>query len=525
MRSVFSKNPTHEATSRASATESGRPGYRRGPQCWIVVSNREPYEHRRQAARLVCQRTDGGLTAALDPVLRRLGGTWVAWGSGPADREAVGPGDVIEVPPASPAYRLRRVWLSAEEVSGGYLGYANEVLWPLCHLTLDRVAYRQAYWDGYRSLNQRFAQAVLEEIDRQPGAAVWVHDFHLALLPRLIKQAAPHVPVSVFWHIPWPGPEIFQILPEQQAVLEGLLAADSIVFQTPGYARLFGLCAQELLNAIVDPSTQTVSYKGHWIRLAAQPISVDARGFAKQARTRRVEAIMKRERERLGLFPGLRVGLGVDRLDYTKGLLKRLWALDTFFTRYPAYRGRFTFLQIGVPTRGAVEAYRQYRNEIRQTVDAINQRHSTMGPRGARTWRPIIYHEGRIGRATLVAYYRLADLALVSSVYDGMNLVAKEYVASQVDETGVLLISQLTGAAKELTEALRINPYDTEGVAAAIKQALEMPRAERRRRMRALRAYLEKHDLRAWVRGCLSEAARVFDKQGGSGANPSEIGV
>lgn len=472
----------------------------------IVVSNRQPYEHKHVKGQLVCQRTDGGLTAALDPVLRRFGGTWIAWGSGEADREAAGPGDSLQVPPDGPRYRLRRVWLTPEEVKGGYQGYANEVLWPLCHITLDRVAYRKAYWEAYQTLNRRFAETVQEELRARPGP-VWIHDFHLSLLPRLVKEASPESAVSVFWHVPWPGPDVFRILPERREVLEGLLAADSLIFQTPGYARSFADCAKQFLQAEVDPAAETAQYRGHRTRLSARAISVDVRFFSEAANTDKVRKAMAQTRRKLGLAGGIRLGLGVDRLDYTKGLLKRLWALDTFFARYPHYRGRFTFLQVAVPTRSEVEAYRRYREVIQQTVAEINARYGPAGQEPTR-WRPVLYLEGRIGLHTLVSYYRMADLALVSSVYDGMNLVAKEYVASQVDENGVLLISQMAGSAEELTEALIINPYDPEGMADAIHHALQMPLEEQQQRMRAMRAYLEQHDVHTWVAECLRDAGR-----------------
>lgn len=472
----------------------------------IVVSNREPYEHRVRKGHLVCQRTDGGLTSALDPVLRRCGGVWVAWGSGEADREASDAEDGINVPPDAPAYRLRRVWLTPEEVKGGYLGYANEVLWPLCHVTLDRIAYRRQYWDAYVALNHRFADAVLQELRKRPGP-VWVHDFHLALLPTSVKKALPNTTVSLFWHVPWPGPDVFRILPERCEVIASLLSADSLVFQTAGYSQSFADCARRFLDANVEASGEAVWHKGHRTRLTARAISVDYHTFSEQAVTPRVTQAMSTLRRRLGFRPGMRIGLGVDRLDYTKGLLKRFWALDDFFTRYPEYRGLFTFVQIAVPTRSEVEAYRRYRKLIWQTALEINERHSvSASTRGVKSWRPIEYLEGRIGFDLLVAYYRLADLALVSSVNDGMNLVAKEYVASQVDETGVLLVSQMAGAAEELSQAIIINPYDTEGLADSIKEALEMPPEERRRRMRAMRSYLKAHDIHAWVENCLRDA-------------------
>jgi trehalose 6-phosphate synthase/phosphatase len=474
----------------------------------IAVSNRQPYEHHQENNRVVCKRTDGGLTSALDPVLRRCGGTWVAWGSGPADREVVGADMCVEVPPESPAYRLRRVWLTPDEIKDGYRGYANQVLWPLCHITLDRVTYLKAFWPAYRSANIRFGEAVLEELDREPGP-VWVHDFHLALLPALVKAARPTVPVSVFWHIPWPGPDVWRILPERREILLGLLAADLLVFQTPSHAEAFLQCAHHFLGAIIHSSGDHVLYNGHVTRVAAHAISVDFRRFSEHARSPFVDQAEAALRQRFGLREEVRLGLGVDRLDYTKGLLKRLWALDTFFSEYPEYLGKFTFLQIAVPTRSELETYQRYRDLILETVAEINHRHTvefTAGTDGRNTWTPIELHEGRIGFDELVALYRMADLALVSSVYDGMNLVAKEYVAAQVGETGVLLVSQMAGAAEELPGAIVINPYETEGVAEAIKAALEMPGDERRRRMDRMRSYLSAHDVHAWADRCLNDA-------------------
>ena len=476
----------------------------------ILVSNREPYEHHLRKGQSTCQRSDGGLTAVLDPVLKRIGGVWIAWGSGEADRSVTDPEGRVAVPPDAPTYSLHRVWLTTDEVKGGYQGYANQVLWPLCHITLDRVAYRRRYWTDYVQLNRRFAESVIQELQTRTGL-IWIHDFHLALLPRFIKDLYPTSVVAFFWHIPWPGPEVFRILPEGREILSTLLAADSVAFQTQGHAHAFMECARQFLAADVDPVRQTVLFKGHSTHVTARGISIDVQAYAEQARAPQMTRLMAGIRRQCG-GSAMRIGLGVDRLDYTKGLLKRFRALDQFFGRYPEYRGRVTFLQIAIPTRKDVEIYRRYRKLIWQEVLEINERHR--GGRGdvSQKWQPILYMEDHLSFEQLVAHYRVADFSLVSSVNDGMNLVAKEYIASQVDESGVLLISQMAGAAEELTDALIINPYDAEGVADSIRQALEMPIDERRRRMRAMRAYLQVHDINAWMDGCLADAGMSMDQ-------------
>ena len=398
-------------------------------------------------------------------------------------------------------------------VRNGGQGYANQVLWPLCHVTLDRVYYRKAFWAGYQTLNSRFAETVLDELAEQT-ASVWTHDFHLGLLPALIKKVSPQTTICHFWHVPWPGPDVLRILPERREMLEGLLAADCLTFQTLSYATAFANCVTEFLDASVtiDPFKVIVLYHGHKTTLTARAISVNFAEFSDLAKSREVEDLMARARRRLGWFRGIRIGLGVDRLDYTKGLMKRLWALKNFFARYPEYCGKFTFLQVAIPTRNNVEVYSQYRDLIRKTVKEINERFAVPAEGQHKGWKPIEYIEGRITPATLVAYYRMASLTLVTSVYDGMNLVAKEYVASQVDEQGVLVVSHLAGAAEELSGGLVVNPYDEEGMADSIRLALEMPESERRERMQLMRLHLSTHDIYHWADHCLRDVDIELDQ-------------
>lgn len=479
----------------------------------LLVSSREPYAHRRLKGRVICERTSSGLVSALDPVMRRLGGTWIACGSGKADREVVDSHMVVEVPPNAPLYRLRRVWLSGDEVQRGLGAYSRQVLWPVYHTTLDRVHYRKDYYHANRVVNARFADAITAELKERPGV-VWIQDYQLSLLLGLIKSAMPDQPVCVFWHLPMPGPAVLQILPELPEILESLLASDTVMFQTNRFARAFLHCVEEFLEAEIDFSANIVEYRGHITRVCAYPVSVDFEGLSEKAGSPYVSRAIDVLRNLHVLDPTVRIGLGVDRLDYTEGILKRCWALDTFFRQYQEYRGRFTFIQITVPSDEDQDVARYYRELIRETVHEINARYEFvdgLGTPGAMRWRPIELREGRMSTDTLAAYYRMADIVLVGSVSDGMNLTAKEYVACQVDGAGVLLLSLMAGASTELTDALVINPYDAEGVADTFHRALEMPIEERRARMHRMRTYLEAHDIHAWANGCLKSIGLLPD--------------
>ncbi|MCL4558165.1 MAG: bifunctional alpha,alpha-trehalose-phosphate synthase (UDP-forming)/trehalose-phosphatase [Deltaproteobacteria bacterium] len=455
----------------------------------IVVSNREPYVHRRTGDTISVERPAGGLTSALDNVLKTLNGTWLAWGSGSGDREIVDNRGRVPVPPSSPAYVLKRVWLSPNEVDNYYTGYSNRVLWPLSHLTLDRVYYRRQYWDSYRRVNQKFADSIVEETGEEE-VTLWVHDYHLCLVPSLVKQAAPSVTIGHFWHIPWPDWGTFRILPQAKDVLEGLLANDLLGFQIPLFVKNFMNCAKESLDAGIDYVSSSVTYNGHRTLLRAFPVSVDFAFFDAAAASKKAYAI-RRLKEHLGITAEY-IGIGVDRLEYTKALLKRLQAIDLFFEKYHSFIGRFVFIQVAVPTRLS-EPYISYKKSVEGLIARINDKYSTAA------WKPIVYITTKIEHRDLALYYRIADVAIISSVYDGMNLVAKEYIASQSDEKGVIILSEFAGASEELIGSLPLNPYDIETFAGNIKKALLMPVEEKRSRMRALREHVKTNDLRKWT--------------------------
>lgn len=465
----------------------------------IVVSNREPYVHKKAGLSIKIERPAGGLTSAIDDVLKATGGTWIAWGSGRGDRDIVDSKNSITVPPEHPYYTLKRVWLSPSEVDNYYHGYSNQVLWPLCHITLDRVYFRKKFWQDYIKANQSFADAVLEEAD--DDSILWIHDYHLCLLPQMLRKEQSNLTIAHFWHIPWPAWSVFRVCPQSKEILEGLLANDLIGFQIPLFVKNFLDCAKECLDIDVDYQNSTIYYKERAIKLKAFPISTDYAKFDSMASSQRTVKMMKNIRERYGITQGY-IGIGADRLEYTKALIKRLQAITLFFERYGRFRRKFTFVQIAVPTR-IKEPYISYKKAVEELISKINEKYST------ENWKPIIYIDTKVEHKDLVAYYRMADVAIISSVYDGMNLVAKEYVASQIDGAGALILSELAGAAEEMDGAILVNPYDLEEFSDSIKKALMMSQDEKTSRMSSLRRQVKENDIYKWIYDILRETVTI----------------
>jgi alpha,alpha-trehalose-phosphate synthase [UDP-forming] len=461
-----------------------------GDTRFVVVSNREPYIHTRCAQGIRCDRPVSGLTEALDPVMRASGGTWVAQGTGDADRQAVDAKDRVAVPPDDPEYTLRRVWLTAEDVKGYYLGFANQCLWPLCHVAFTPPLFSRANWETYQKVNRAFADAVIEETGGR-RAVVLVQDYHLALLPGYLKERDPGLRVGLFWHIPWPPYEIFRTCPWHAELLAGMLGSDLLGFHTGSFCQNFIESVERSLEARTDRERSAVVYRGGATFVEPFPISVDFDGIAEQAGTGAVAAEMARLSRELDLA-GKILGIGMDRLDYTKGIPERLMALEGFLAENPSYHGRIVFVQAGVPSRTDIDTYRQTDRRIDDLIQDINARYAAGG------WRPIVPMMRQLPYETLNALRRLAHFCVVSSLHDGMNLVAKEYVAARSDGDGVLVLSQFTGAAAEMPDALLVNPFDTGELAARIKEAIEMPAAERRRRMKNLRAVMAVNNIYRW---------------------------
>jgi trehalose 6-phosphate synthase len=468
----------------------------------FVVSNREPYIHMRRGKSVEVSVPPSGLVTALEPVLCACDGTWLAHGSGNADRESVDRNDRLPVPPDDPRYTLRRVWLTKEEEEGYYYGFANEGVWPLCHIAHTRPIFRAADWKQYQAVNRKFADALLEEMKDAEKPVVLVQDYHFALLPRMIKQKRPDARVAIFWHIPWPNPEAFSICPWQRELVDGLLGADLVGFHIQSQCNNFVQTADRVMESRIDWEHFTIQRMGHMTTVHPFPISVDvtdlpAEGSGEAAYEGRSALLKSLDVEALFL------GVGVDRLDYTKGILERFLAIERFFEKYPRYQGQFTFVEIGAPTRNHLKRYHDLEAEIEAEAGRINWRFQKD------KWKPVVLLNRQHSHKEIQPYYKAADLCLVTSLHDGMNLVAKEFVASRNDENGVLVLSIFTGAAQELRDALQVNPYDIDQTAEAIRAALEMDPEEKQARMQQMRRAIREHNIYQWAGTLIAELCEL----------------
>ncbi|MGB9432604.1 MAG: trehalose-6-phosphate synthase [Candidatus Acidiferrum sp.] len=476
----------------------------------FVVSNREPYMHvfdeKENAIRVLVPAS--GLVTALEPVLQACEGTWVANGSGNADREVVDDHDRLRVPPHHPTYTLRRVWLSEEEDRGYYEGFSNEGLWPLCHIAHTRPLFRPGDWMYYQRINRRFAEAVLAEMEGTQSPVLLVQDYHFALLARMVKETRPDVRVAVFWHIPWPNAEAFGICPWQRELVDGLLGADLVGFHIQTHCNNFLQTVDRAVEALTDWDRFEVSRKGHITRVRPYPISV---AFPQERAGGQVIRITGEGRgalfSELGIEASL-LGVGVDRLDYTKGILERFRGIERFLELYPTYQRRFSFVQIGAPSRTDIPRYQQFLEEVTVEAERINSRFQ------AGRWKPIVLLKRHHSHEEIERYFRAASVCLVTSLHDGMNLVAKEFVASRDDNRGALILSTFAGAARELGDALQVNPYDVDQVANAIYQALEFSEEEQTIRMNRMRKMVYEHNVYRWAANLLSDLTEIRVESG-----------
>ena len=457
----------------------------------FVVSNREPYIHTRAAGdKLKYFVPASGMVTAIEPVMEAAGGMWLAHGSGEADRQAVDAEDKVEVPPDEPKYTLKRIWLTEEEENGYYYGYANEGLWPLCHIAHTRPIFRKEDWEQYRKVNGKFAAALLAEIKKVENPLILIQDYHFSLLPRLIKNSRPDAQIGLFWHIPWPNPESFSICPQRKELLDGMLGADIIGFHTQQHCNNFIDTVGKELEALIDLEQFAITRTSHVTYIKPFPISIAFAGGKDDLGEIRPEE-KKELLDSLGVKAEY-IGLGVDRLDYTKGILERLGAVEEFLDNNPKYLKKFTFIQIAPPSRDHIPRYREFGQQVREETDRINKKFGSNG------WKPVVLLARHHTHEELNRFYRIADFCMVTSLHDGMNLVAKEFVSARTDEQGVLILSQFTGASRELKDAVIVNPYHIEQMGEAIRTALAMSPSEQLKRMKRMRNTVKNYNVYRW---------------------------
>ena len=468
----------------------------------IIVANREPYIHERaDDGGIRLAHPASGLVTALEPVMRACSGVWIAHGGGTADREASDSKGHLRVPPGEESYTLRRLWLTEEEERGYYYGFSNEGLWPLCHIAHMRPVFRSGDWHQYEEVNRKFADAVSEEVESD-DPIILVQDYHFALLPRMIRERLPRATVITFWHIPWPNSERFGICPWHNELLEGMLGSSILGFHTQFHCNNFVDTVDRFLEARIDRAESAVVLRRHWTLVRPYPISIEWPNSWARASPPAAECRAEVAAE-LGLAPDALIGVGVDRLDYTKGIEERLLAVEQLLEKRADLRGRFTFVELAAPSRTIIPQYRQLNIDVERVAARVNQRFSTG------SYRPIIVLRAHHEPPRVFRFYRAADLCYVSSLHDGMNLVAKEFVAARDDERGVLVLSDFAGAARELTEAIIVNPYDLDQASRALGAALDMSPGEQGDRMRAMRAFVAEFNVYRWAGRMLVDAARL----------------
>jgi trehalose 6-phosphate synthase len=459
----------------------------------VVVSNREPYIHTKQNGKINLFQPASGMVTAIEPIMFACGGTWLAHGSGNADKETVNKNDIIAVPPEDPQYNLHRVWLTAEEEKGYYNGFSNEGLWPLCHMVHIRPIFRKEDWEEYKKVNGKFAETLLKEIKDIPKPIILIQDYHFAMLPRMIKQARPDATIGIFWHIPWPHSEAFRICPWRKELLDGMLGADLLGFHTQLHCNNFIDTVGKELESLINLEEFAVQRKDHISYIKPFPISIP---FSEESlkKTPKQETSLA---ERQNILQKLRIkskyiGLGVDRLDYTKGILERLQAVEYFLEKHPKFKEQFTFIQIGAPSRSAIPHYARFEKKVEQEVTRINEKLQI------NDWKPIVLLKKHHTHEEINQLYKIADVCLVTSLHDGMNLVAKEYIIARTDEKGVLILSQFTGASQKLKEALIINPYNIEQTSESLYTGLTMLQSEQTKRMKRLREIVINFNVYRW---------------------------
>ena len=492
---MFGKRRRGNTVEAAAA----RPGTTLAWSRVIVLANRAPLKHDLSPDdRITVTRSASGLVTALEPLIEAHSGTWVAHGSGDADTRVVDARGGLDVPPANPRYRIRYVALPPDEHRGHYYGFSNEGLWPLCHDAGVAPVFRPHDFQMYAAATRRFTAAVAEEA--APRSLVLVQDYHFALAPRLLRQSLPSSTVVAFWHVPWPRPHVFRACPWARELLDGMLGADIVGLQTRDDCLNFLACVEALLDGPVDVTADGVTYRGHATTVRAYPVGVDATNPVRSVPG--IAACREQVCRDLKLPADVRLGVGIDRLDYTKGIPEKFLAVERLLERRPDLRGRFVFLQVAEPSRDCLPEYQAERARIADVGGRVNARFATRG------YQPIRVIEAHHELPEVYRFYRAAELCLVGSLSDGMNLVAKEFVSARDDERGVLVLSECTGAAQQLRAAVLFNPRDVHQAAEALAFSLDMPAAEQAIRMRLLRANVRAFSASWWADQLVHDAGR-----------------
>jgi trehalose-6-phosphate synthase len=468
----------------------------------IVVSNREPYMHIHNGKEIKCIVPASGMITAMEPILKACNGLWIASGTGDADKETVDKYDKVQVPPEEPKYTLKRLWLTKEEEDHFYYGFSNEGLWPLCHIAHTRPTFRNDDWNYYKKVNEDFSKAVLKEASDEEEPFILIQDFHFALLPELIKRKKPKAKVAIFWHIPWPNPESFGICPWQKEILIGMLGADLIGFHTQYHCNHFLETVNSALESRVLWENFSVKMGGQTTLVKPFPISIafTLKDYDNNSPKIRASQLLTEH----GITARF-IGIGVDRIDYTKGIVEKFLAIERFLEKNPSYMGKFTFVQIGAPSRTLIKSYSDMVSAVENETNRINLRFKT------KYWKPILLLKRHHSHEEITPFYSSADFCMVTSLHDGMNLVAKEFVATRTQNDGTLILSRFAGASRELQGAIVINPYDIEESADAIKSALEMPVEEQNQRMKQMRMIVVRHNIYSWAAGLLKTMATIND--------------
>lgn len=465
----------------------------------IMVSNREPYAHIRNKNGIILKKSSGGVVSALDPLMQETKGLWIAWGSGSADFDVCNKENKVLVP-ENPKYTLKRIKLNKEEISNYYKGFSNRVLWPLFHLFVEKMYLQDDYWQSYCKVNKKFAQAVLEEIKTKDDY-IWIHDYHLALVPQFIKEEQPDAKIAFFWHIPWPPWEVFGSLPQRSAFLDGLLHCDLLGFHTKSYVQNFMSCSNKRSEIHIDQQKNQIKSPVNTTCVKHFPLGISYKDYYNSAQT---EGVIKESTKIKKMHKDKKLILGIDRLDYTKGILDRIKAYEYFLDQNPDFRKKVVLVQIATPSRDNIEEYCEMKKEIDEAVGDINSRF------GREDWTPIVYFYRKIPQQSLLAYYKAADIGLLTPIRDGMNLIAKEFTAAK-DDDGVLILSEFAGASEELDGALMVNPYDLEETAGAIKTAVEMLPDEKTERLNTMKHQVKKHSAQWWLTNFMDAWEKSYD--------------